>query len=78
MNTQKNQASAERCNKCGKAILIENGIPKEGVVSFSANWGYFSRKDGEHHSFCLCEDCYDEFVKGFEIPAAVCEKTELL
>lgn len=23
-------------------------------------WGYFSQKDGETHTFCICERCYDE------------------
>ena len=40
-------------------------------------WGYFSKRDGEIHSFLLCEDCYDEMVKKFVIPPMVTEATEL-
>lgn len=29
----------------------------------SANWGYYSRKDGESYSATLCETCFDDVVK---------------
>ena len=32
------------------------------------SWGYFSGKDGEIHSFDLCESCYDLLVQDFQIP----------
>lgn len=56
------------CNKCGKEILVENGIAKEDVISVEKRWGYFSEKDNEVHSFDLCEACYDELVSTFRIP----------
>lgn len=61
------------CNKCGREISAENGMTKEGVFSVDYVWGYFSDKDGERHSFDLCESCYDEMLRGFLIPAEVTE-----
>lgn len=56
------------CNQCGKEIFVENGVPKEDVLSVQKRWGYFSGKDNEVHEFDLCEDCYDKWVAGFAIP----------
>lgn len=61
------------CNQCGKEICVANGIPRDGVFSVDYSWGYFSEKDGEHHSFDLCESCYDRMLQGFRIPAEVTE-----
>lgn len=59
------------CNKCGKEIPVINGRAEEGVFSADCVWGYFSGKDGEKHSFDLCEACYDELLASFEIPAEI-------
>lgn len=59
------------CNKCGKEIPVSNGHETEGVFHVNYTWGYFSGKDGEHHSFDLCEACYDALLKGFQIPAEI-------
>ena len=59
------------CNKCGREIQVVNGCHREGVFSVDQTWGYFSEKDGEHHSFDLCESCYDELLKSFLIPAEI-------
>lgn len=67
-----------RCNKCGKEILVENGIAREGVLSISYGWGYFSDKDGQTHYFDMCEKCYDNFVKSFLIPIDVKERNEIV
>jgi len=56
------------CNKCGKEIVIEYGVAQEGVFSADWHWGYGSTKDGDRHSFDLCEPCYDEMIQGFQIP----------
>ena len=56
------------CNKCGKEIIVENGIMKEDVFSAEKRWGYFSEKDNELHRFDLCEACYDEVIESFLIP----------
>ena len=67
-----------QCNCCGKRILIENGIVREGVFSADCTWGYFSKKDGELHSFDLCEDCYDKIVKTFRIPPKQIQSNEMI
>lgn len=64
------------CNRCGREIPFENGYPREGVFSVDYEWGYFSEKDGEKHSFDLCESCYDEIISGFSIPAYVPDESE--
>ena len=59
------------CNKCGREIQAVNGYPREGVFSVDYEWGNSSENDGERHSFDLCESCYDELLRSFEIPAGV-------
>lgn len=59
------------CNKCGKEISVKHGLEQEGVFRADYKWGYFSEKDGERHSFDLCESCYDEMLRGFSIPAEI-------
>ena len=66
------------CNMCGREIKMENDRAREGVLSVEKAWGYFSEKDGEVHSFDLCEKCYDRLVNQFEIPVTVKKQTELL
>lgn len=66
------------CNKCGKRIRSSRGIAQEGVLRVEKSWGYFSGKDGEKHSFDLCEDCYDGVIAGFKLPVEIEEETELL
>lgn len=66
------------CNQCGRELKLQNGIVQEGVFQGDARWGYFSKRDGEHHSFDLCESCYEKLLESFLIPACVEEQTELL
>lgn len=56
------------CNKCGKEILVKNGIMEEDVLSVEKRWGYFSNKDNEVHQIDLCEECYDKWIESFLIP----------
>ena len=56
------------CNKCGKEIIVKNGILEEDVLSVQKRWGYFSNKDNEMHEFDLCEECYDKWIETFMIP----------
>ena len=65
------------CNGCGRVLKCENDILREDVFEGKKQWGYFSGRDGEIHSFLLCEECYDEMVKKFVIPPMVTEATEL-
>lgn len=55
------------CNKCGKEIPVLKGVPQQDVLQVEKRWGYFSEKDNRVDQFDLCEECYDEFVKGFRI-----------
>lgn len=65
------------CNGCGRPLKIENEILREDVFEGKKQWGYFSKRDGEVHSFLLCESCYDRMVEGFAVAPAVVEATEL-
>ena len=56
------------CNKCGKEIIVKNGMSEEDVFSAEKRWGYFSNKDNEVHEFDLCEACYDQWITTFAIP----------
>lgn len=66
------------CNQCGREVTLQNGIAEEEFFSGEAIWGYFSRKDGERHSFDLCEACYDRLIQGFVHPPLVEEENELM
>ncbi len=66
------------CNRCKKQIKSRSGIAQEGLFHAETDWGYFSEKDGERHSFDLCEDCYDEITEAFAIPVERVRLTELL
>ncbi|MDR2889279.1 MAG: hypothetical protein LBV33_05505 [Lachnospiraceae bacterium] len=66
------------CNKCKKVIKVENNIVKEGLFSAAYKFGYFSNKDGETHSFDLCEECYDKMIGDFKIPPEITEANELV
>ncbi len=66
------------CNACKKVILETNTIPTADYLHVEKEWGYFSGKDGQKHEFDICEECYDAWIKGMQIPAACKEVTELV
>lgn len=66
------------CNKCGREIISDNGVIKEGVFSVNYEWGYFSEKDGQSHGFDLCEQCYDKMISEFVIQPEKKEINEFL
>lgn len=66
------------CNKCGRPIIVENNIIKEGLLEVQADWGYFSLRDLEVHKFDVCESCYEEWVKTFKVPIDIVSKIEML
>ena len=74
----KKELVAAICNQCKKELKVEKGIIKEGCFCSDARFGYFSRKDGMKYSFDLCEDCFDNMLKGFLIPAEETEVTEYM
>ena len=67
-----------KCNMCGKEITVDHGMVKEGIFSCEYLWGYFSEKDGEKHSFDLCESCYDRMTEEFCLPIEKSEATEMI
>ena len=66
------------CNQCGKELLIEEGILKEGCFSVDYAFDYFSNKDGYIYSFDLCENCFDQMINTFKHPAQITETKEFL
>lgn len=56
------------CNKCGEEIKKISDNQFADYLETEKHWGYFSEKDGETHSFDICEKCYTDFIDTFEIP----------
>ncbi len=66
------------CNLCGKQLNAANGFLREDAFEARKEWGYFSQRDMEVHHFNLCEECYEELIKSFQIPVEVERKLEAL
>ena len=66
------------CNCCGKKLIVDQGILREGCICVDHAWDFFSEKDGEIHHFDLCESCYDELTNQFKIAVDVDEQVEFL
>ena len=65
------EKNMNRCHCCG------NVIEKNDFIRIEKTWGYFSnQKDGQTHRFCVCETCYDAWVRGFKYAPEVEEVTE--
>ena len=77
-NFEENQLLEVCCNKCGKALRVENGLLKEGCFHGEHSFGYFSKRDGMKHIWDMCESCYEELLQGFALPVEECEENELL
>jgi Fe2+ or Zn2+ uptake regulation protein len=65
------------CNCCGKTLKRTNDIVMEDFFHMEKTWGFFSRKDGSCEYADICEDCMEQWMKGFQIPAKTVERTEL-
>lgn len=80
--TEKEQKEAELtkvlCNQCGKELVVEDGIVKEGCFSIDYEFDYFSNKDGYIYSLDLCEECFDKWIKGFDTQPKISETKEFL
>ena len=66
------------CNRCKKVIPVVAGVPAQDVLQVEKLWGYFSGKDNRRDSFDLCEECYDELTKSFQIPVHTEVETETI
>ena len=62
------------CNLCGKEIKKDSHGNFQDYLTVEKQWGYFSSKDNETHTFDLCESCYDSLIAQFVIPV---EKKEI-
>ena len=75
---QKSELTKVFCNQCGKELLVEEGILKEGCFGVDYTFDYFSNKDGYIYSFDLCEECFDKLMRGFKNPVQITETKEYL
>lgn len=66
------------CNCCGRMISQDIQKTGEDFLQIDKTWGFFSGKDGERHSFALCEGCYDSMRKNFVLEVEIQEETELI
>lgn len=66
------------CNQCGKELLVEEGILKEGCFSVDYSFDYFSNKDGYIYSLDLCEECFDKWTEHFRYSPKIQETKEFL
>lgn len=67
-----------QCNLCGKEIVMENGVFHEDFLTVNKEWGYFSNKDIELHSFRICESCYDKWISTFTVPITKKKVSEIV
>ena len=75
---KENEVEKVFCNQCGKELLVEEGILKEGCFNVDYEFDYFSNKDGYIYSFDLCETCFDQMITKFKNPVQVTETKEFL
>lgn len=66
------------CNRCGKKLVVKDGILREGAARFDHAWDFFSEKDGEIHHWDLCEECYDQLIREFRIAPEIEEQLEFI
>lgn len=76
--TDKGTLRSVLCNGCGKRMIVDGGILREGAFGVSYAWDFFSEKDGETHRWDLCEACYDRMVREFQIQPEVEEQVEII
>lgn len=66
------------CNKCGKEIVVKEGIVQEGCLRIEYSFDYFSEKDGYIYKFDLCEKCFDQWIGEFCYPAQIQDMKEFI
>lgn len=78
-------AQVRHCNCCGKEFLFQEGsgrdtqrVALEDFVVIDKLWGYFSGRDGTHQRVSVCEECFQKWIKTFEIPPEEWDERELL
>lgn len=78
MLRQEKEKPALHCNCCGRELAARDGVLREDALCVTKEWGYFSKKDLQVHSFLMCEACYDKMISEFCIPVTVKEKNEVM
>ena len=66
------------CNKCGKELVVKEGIVREGCLQIEYPFDYFSRKDGYIYQFDLCEECFDKWIEEFRHPVQIQDMKEFI
>jgi len=59
------------CNACGRGVSKDASGYFEDHISLTKAWGYHSPYDGEIHAIDICVDCYQDWIKDFEIQPKV-------
>lgn len=54
------------CNGCGKKIIKNQFGYFQEHLHVEKNWEYSSKRDGEKHSFDLCQECYEKMIHDFK------------
>lgn len=55
------------CNACGNEIEKNADGYFMDFLHVEKQWGYFSNRDGDTHSFDICEACYNHIIKSFAL-----------
>ena len=66
------------CNMCGRGWERTIAIYEKDFLCIRKDWGYFSKKDGQHHEIIMCEECYDKWIKTLNIAPDISDTLELL
>lgn len=69
ISIQKDEIDEVICNMCGQKIEKDDNGHFADYLQVYKRWGYYSSHDGEEHSFDLCENCYNNIINKFKIPA---------
>jgi len=55
------------CDRCGKNVKVENGVPIEDMLMLQKIWSPESHWPDEQHTIEICQDCYEEIINHFNI-----------
>lgn len=56
------------CNMCGVELKKDSFGYFSPYFDVDYRWSYPSKFDNSIHSFTLCENCYENFIKTFKLP----------
>lgn len=59
----KSELSDVICDICSRSCLkSEDDMNSAEFAVIKAQWGYWSRKDGQNFNLDVCEDCFDKII----------------